>query len=119
MGGSVKDPQRHLACAQLVIDKYSEAAAAQEVAKNASNCDYTPATNSKKAIDDFNTTYGALNDVGAAWLLKGIALEALGKPDEAQAAYGRAVYDGWCAYIQNPYGGYWSVRMLGRNLIKP
>jgi tetratricopeptide (TPR) repeat protein len=118
-GGSTKDPQRHLACAQLVIDNFAEAADAQEAAKKASNCDYTPDTNSKQAVDDFNAAYGVLNDVGTAWLLKGIALEALGKPDEAQAAYGRAVYDCWCAYIQNSYGGYWSVRKLGENLIKP
>jgi hypothetical protein len=118
-GGSIEDPQRLLACAQLVIDKFTEAANAQEAAKKAGKCDYTPATNSKRAVDNFNTAYGALNDVGAAWLLKGIALEALGKPDEAQAAYGRAVYDCWCAYIQNPYGGYWSVRILGNSLIKP
>jgi hypothetical protein len=118
-GGSVEDPQRQLACAQLVIDKLTKAADAQEVAKKASKCGYTPATNSKQAVDDFNATYGALNDVGAAWLLKGIALEALGRPDEAQAAYGRAVYDYWCAYIQNPYGSYWSVRLLGADLIKP
>ena len=103
----------------MVIDKFTEVANAQEAAKLKSNCDYKPAANSKQAVDNFNAVYGALNDVGAAWLLKGIALEALGKPDEAQAAYGRAVYDYWCGYIKNPYGGYWSVRILGETLIKP
>ena len=117
--GSNEDLQKHLACAQLVIDRSTELANTQQAAKKKSGCNYKPATNSTKAVNDFNAAYGALNDVGAAWLLKGYALDALGKPDDAQDAYKTAVYNYDCAYLQNPYGGYWSVYLLGYDLIKP
>ena len=103
----------------MIIDGSTEAANKQQVAKNKSNCGYQPAYNSTQAVKDFDAEYGALNDVGAAWLLKGYALDYLGKPEDAQAAYKTAAYNYRCAYIRNQYGGYWSVLRLSLSLIKP
>jgi hypothetical protein len=117
--GKAEDPQQHLACAQLIIDKFTGLAKQQEDAKYKSKCDYIPPTNSKKAVADFNADYGALNDVGAAWMIKGLALDYLGKPDDAQAAFNTALFGYWCAYVQNPDGGYWSVRWLAHSALTP
>jgi hypothetical protein len=112
------DPKTRLACAQLIIDRWTEDATNQQNAKNNGNCDYTPNTKDQQAVTKFQATYWALNDVGTAWLLKGYAFDDLGQPQDAQDAYKTVINNYSCAYAWDNGGFFWSVLKAAQGKIK-
>ena len=105
------DPQTRLACAQLIIDRWTSAADQQQDERVKSNiCTVTPDPNDAQAVTKFFAAYYAVNDVGTAWFLRGEALKSLGRTPEASAAY-RTVIDKYsCAYAMTADGkSFWRV----------
>jgi hypothetical protein len=105
------DPQTRLACAQLIIDRWTDAADKQQDERVKSNiCTITPDLTDAKAVEKFNASYWAVNDVGTAWFLRGEALKSLGRTTEARAAYATVIDKYSCAYSLSADGkSFWRI----------
>jgi hypothetical protein len=104
------DWDKAIACAELVVRRWSGKADAQQTAKQkAQECNYTPKADDKQAIDSFWATYWALNDVATASFVAGKAYEGKGEADQAREAYTAVVGKYPCAYAWDPKGWFWRV----------
>jgi hypothetical protein len=105
------DPEIRLACARLIIDRWTGAADTQQAARLSNGqCTVTPDPADAQAVKKFFVDYYAVNDVGTAWFLRGEALKRLGRTTEARAAY-KVVIDKYsCAYAFAADGkSFWRV----------
>lgn len=103
-------PEVRLACAQLVIDRWTGPADVQQAERVNSGCTVTPDPNDARALDNFFASYWAVNDVGTAWFLRGEALKSLGRTTGAKEAYKTVIDKYSCAYAWDPPGKFfWRV----------
>jgi hypothetical protein len=115
-----EDPQKRLACTQVIIDRWTSDADQQQTSRLTNSiCKDKPKHGDNTELQDFLASYWAVNDVATAWLLRGYALDSLGRTDEAKLAYQTVVNKYSCGFLWDPtQKEFWSLETIATDKLR-